>query len=157
MNRLLGHAPDGDDIVSVNRDSRETVSFGAVTQIFGRSENIGGVGMGLGAVLDHENNGQSLAGGDAGGFVPETKGGEAVVSHGYHHVRPLLAAVGQRNSRSDIELPLNGCSLRNDSKRWRFAVRMCGEIFLLEIEQLGEDALEWRVADHLRSQLGPRG
>src|SRR5450755_3630505 len=94
MDRFLGNAPYGHDVVAVNRDAGETVGLGAVAQVSVSPENIGCTGRALRAVLDHENNGQSLAGGNAGGFVPEAKSGKAVIGHGHYDVRIFLPAVG---------------------------------------------------------------
>ena len=145
MNRLLGDAPHGDDIVPVNGDAGNAVGLGAIAQVIVGLHGIRSVAVRLVAIFHDEDDGQPLLGGQAGGFVPETKSGETVVGERHDDVGFLELTIGESDSGGDIELPGDGRGLGNDAQRRCFGGRMRGEIFLLEIEQLGEDALEWSV------------
>ena len=90
--------------------------------------------MRLGAVLHDKDDGQALAGGEAGGLVPETEGGEAIVGKSDDDVGLVELARGECDSGGDVELTGEGCGLRNDFQGRRVIGRMRDEEFLLEVE-----------------------
>src|SRR3974390_108065 len=95
---FLGYAPDGDQGVAVNSDAGEAVGLGTVAQVLIGLNRAGAIGMRLFTVLDHDDDGEALTGGQAGRFMPEAERGETVVGERDYAVGCGEVSVGPRDS-----------------------------------------------------------
>src|SRR6516165_7415975 len=114
MDALLAHAEDRHRVVAVHRDSRKSVSLGAVTQILPHAGPMLAVCISIAATVNREDHGQPIRGSNLGSLMPRAERGKTVAAEHQYHIPPPLLLVGARHPPRQGELSRKRSGWRKD-------------------------------------------